>query len=71
MRHERGPEELQRLLCGLFHLDGLRTLGGHPVALQLHRPNAQRHQQHADEQHSQRKTGTVKPVNNDHHLDPK
>ena len=61
MRHERGPEELQRLLRCLLHLDGLRTLGGHPVALHLRWPNAQRHQQHANEQHPKRQTGNPPP----------
>ncbi len=55
MRHERRPEELQRLLLRLLYPDGLRSARGHAAALHLRGAGA--HQRDADEQHSKRQTG--------------
>ena len=55
MRHERRPEELQRLLLRLLHPDGLRSARGYAAALHLRGAGA--HQRDADEQHSKRQTG--------------
>lgn len=58
MRHERGPEELQRLLLRVLYDDGYRPPRGHPDALRLQRSGSEQLKRHADEQSAQRSSGS-------------